>query len=166
MMGIIDKSVSALQALFSEEAQGPTLILAEHMKALKFAGESKVYYNRRLKDWVKPPKSGFNELLNSNIQKGMDVHPAQVEQDLRHAIQFLHFSRRMMMTEEGYVGMAHAQSRIGDSIALLQGASVPIILRPCDGSYKVIGEAYVHGLMEGEFWRAQDESTMKEFHLK
>ncbi|KAH7346794.1 hypothetical protein BKA65DRAFT_585866 [Rhexocercosporidium sp. MPI-PUGE-AT-0058] len=166
MMRIMEKSVLALQALFSEEAQKPVWILAEYIEAIKSAAESEVYYNRRLKNWVKPPKSGFDDVQNNQSKNAMNVDPAQIERDFWHAIQFLYLSRRMMMTEKGYVGMAHAQSRVGDSIALLQGASVPIILRPCDGGYKVIGEAYVHGIMEGEFWRAQDGSTMKQFHLK
>jgi hypothetical protein len=31
------------------------------------------------------------------------------------------------------------------------GSSTLVILRPCsDGSYTVVGEAYIHGFMEGE----------------
>jgi hypothetical protein len=72
----------------------------------------------------------------------------------------------MMETSKGYVGIARPQSQVGNSIVLIQGASVPIILRRCEGDYRVIGEAYVHGIMDGEFWEAQDEATMQEFHLK
>jgi hypothetical protein len=71
-----------------------------------------------------------------------------------------------METRKGYIGMAHAQSQIGDVIALLQGASVPIILRRCESGYKVIGQSYVHGIMEGEYWNGQDEASMMEFHIK
>lgn len=71
-------------------------------------------------------------------------------------VQLGYLGRRLMETNKGYVGMAHAQSQAGDVIALLQGASVPIILRPCEGGYKVIGE----------YWDAQDEASMAEFHIK
>jgi len=34
---------------------------------------------------------------------------------------------------------------------LLKNADVPFILRPCgESQYKLIGEAYVHGIMRGE----------------
>ena len=40
----------------------------------------------------------------------------------------------------------------GDRIALLHGASVPYVLRPTkSGRYLIIGEAYVLGIMHGEF---------------
>ncbi|KUJ06501.1 HET-domain-containing protein [Mollisia scopiformis] len=65
--------------------------------------------------------------------------------------------RRLLITEEeGWLGLAPANARIGDVIALLQGGSVPYILRPKrhaeTGTYKFIGDAYVHGIMDGEAW--------------
>ncbi|KAG0645235.1 Heterokaryon incompatibility protein [Hyphodiscus hymeniophilus] len=72
---------------------------------------------------------------------------------------------RLMTTERGYIGLAHNQSQVGDSICLLQGCTVPMILRPCEGGYTVVGESYVHGIMEGQFWDAQDKNTMQYFHL-
>lgn len=40
---------------------------------------------------------------------------------------------------------------VGDVIYILHGSEVPIVLRPSgDGSFTVIGECYVHGLMHGE----------------
>lgn len=58
------------------------------------------------------------------------------------------------------------QASVGDSICLLEGCTVPVILRPCGGGYKLIGEAFVHGIMKGEFWKDQHKSSMQVFHLK
>jgi hypothetical protein len=39
-----------------------------------------------------------------------------------------------------------------DILCIFLGGNVPFILRPLgDGSYELVGEAYVHGVMDGEF---------------
>jgi hypothetical protein len=66
--------------------------------------------------------------------------------------------RRFMTTQNGYIGWApdniyatdREQTRSGDLIAVVFGCSKPIIIRPCGVYYQVLGEAYVHGLMDGE----------------
>jgi hypothetical protein len=42
---------------------------------------------------------------------------------------------------------------VGDEVWILAGADVPLILRPSASSgeeYRLVGEAYVHGIMQGE----------------
>jgi hypothetical protein len=60
--------------------------------------------------------------------------------------------RRLMVTNEGLIGVAACRARQGDVIAILFGSSIPIILRRIGSreAWKVIGEAYVHGYMNGE----------------
>ncbi|KAJ4334332.1 hypothetical protein N0V95_009196 [Ascochyta clinopodiicola] len=60
-------------------------------------------------------------------------------------------ARRLMVTEEGYLGMAPCRARPGDVVAILYGCSIPLVLRG-DGrdAWQVIGEGYVHGYMNGE----------------
>jgi len=77
------------------------------------------------------------------------------------------FCRRIIITRKGYIGLGHAQSRPGDQIALLAGCSVPIILRERErgqpeAGYTLVGEAYVHGIMDGEAW---DESLLTDIAI-
>lgn len=66
--------------------------------------------------------------------------------------------RRFMLTSNGYLGWApdnifgspRDQTMKGDLIAILFGCSTPIVIRPHGEHFKVVGEAYVQGLMEGE----------------
>lgn len=66
--------------------------------------------------------------------------------------------RRLMTTEKGYIGWAPdnifgrscEQTRQGDLIAIIFGCSTPIVIRPYGQLFKVVGEAYVQGLMDGE----------------
>ena len=54
-------------------------------------------------------------------------------------------------TREGYIGLAPRYAQPGDQVCVLLGCNVPMLLRPIANSqYQVVGECYVHGLMNGE----------------
>lgn len=78
---------------------------------------------------------------------------------------FRNFYRKFVVTSKGYVGVTHAQSRVEDSIVLLRGCTIPMILRRREGGWRVVGEAYVHGIMDGEAWREREEE-LETIHLK
>lgn len=61
------------------------------------------------------------------------------------------FRRRPLRSKKGYIGLGPLGVLEGDSIWILPGADVPFVLRPAkDSMFIVIGEAYVHGIMDGE----------------
>ncbi|KAI1092525.1 hypothetical protein F5B19DRAFT_502241 [Rostrohypoxylon terebratum] len=59
---------------------------------------------------------------------------------------------RFCVTRRGYAGLMPLDAKVGDSIVLIRGAVVPFVIRQDqeNGFNKLIGEAYVHGLMHGE----------------
>ena len=61
-------------------------------------------------------------------------------------------ARRLMVTNEGIVGVAPCRARQGDVVAVLYGCSIPVVLRgdASQDAWLVIGEGYVHGYMNGE----------------
>ncbi|SPJ72129.1 related to heterokaryon incompatibility protein (het-6OR allele) [Fusarium torulosum] len=61
------------------------------------------------------------------------------------------FSRRFILTDTGFIGLGPPDVRVGDSICVLLGGSVPYVLRQnSDDSWCYIGECYIHGIMDGE----------------
>ncbi|KAI9774468.1 MAG: hypothetical protein M1839_001701 [Geoglossum umbratile] len=59
--------------------------------------------------------------------------------------------RSFLCTEKGYYGLGPCIARPGDLCCVLFGANVPFLLRRVDGARcKLVGEAFVHGLMRGE----------------
>ena len=70
------------------------------------------------------------------------------------------YERRLMVTARGYIGWGpHDTTRdfdsqfvVGDLICVLWGCSTPLLIHPATGSnrFHVVGEAYVHGVMDGE----------------
>lgn len=66
--------------------------------------------------------------------------------------------RRMIMTSQGRIGLVPAETEQWDVICLL-GLDVPFVLRKIgEDTYIVIGEAYIHGAMDGEIVSARDAS--------
>jgi hypothetical protein len=64
------------------------------------------------------------------------------------------YKRRPFLTSRGYVGLGPEHLLEGDVICILYGGTVPFILRPRGeemGGYYVAGEAYVDGIMDGEY---------------
>jgi hypothetical protein len=61
--------------------------------------------------------------------------------------------------EEGWLGLAPMDAEVGDRIALLEGGNVLYILREKSGQeseWEIIGDAYVHGIMDGEGWKPDE----------
>lgn len=94
--------------------------------------------------------------------------------------------RRFFTTKKGYFGLGPERCEKGDVVAVLQGGNVPYILRPeislrrllhvsrllmqartvgvvttavnlcAKGLYAILGDSYVHGIMDGEAFGLQD----------
>ncbi|KAK1995632.1 HET-domain-containing protein [Colletotrichum falcatum] len=59
--------------------------------------------------------------------------------------------RRLGWCENGWLALLPEETRAGDKIVLAEGGRVPLVLRPNgDGYDTFVGEAYVHGVMDGE----------------
>jgi hypothetical protein len=74
-----------------------------------------------------------------------------------------HFHRRMMLSEQGYIGLVPRPARVGDRIVLIKGIRVPVVLRPCGEGWELVCEAYMVGAMDGELW---DENKCYSILLK
>ena len=58
--------------------------------------------------------------------------------------------RRLFITDSGYMGLTHRSNRVGDKVYVLFGGDMPFVLRPKNNHFLFRGEAYVHGIMDGE----------------
>ena len=61
------------------------------------------------------------------------------------------FFRRFFIVSDGSMGLAPADAEAGDAVSLILGCDAPFVLRDRgDGTYQIIGECYLHGVMDGE----------------
>lgn len=132
-------------------------------------------YGRTLHKWAQFGRHRTNPSAKHPAGKARQKHRqdrAGSEEDDKTLDDFMASLRlelpyaRLMTTYKGYVSLGHNQSEVRDSVCLLRGCTAPMNLRPCAGGYRVVGECYVHGLGDGGFWTAQDESAMQEFHSR
>ena len=80
----------------------------------------------------------------------------------RHAMTFQR-DRRPFLSNSGHVGLAPARAEPGDCICIIFGSPVPFILRAStEGKFVLIGEAYVYGIMDGE-WLDYDQAPLTFF---
>lgn len=76
-------------------------------------------------------------------------------------------SKLFLTTTQGYLGRCPDQAIEGDVVALLSRSKYPVVLSPhADGTYEHIAQAYVHGIMEGEFVQDLDAVQVRQFWLR
>ncbi|KAI0169822.1 HET-domain-containing protein [Hypoxylon sp. FL1284] len=68
--------------------------------------------------------------------------------------------RRVFGTEKGYIGLGCALAEVGDEIAVVKGAKVPLVLRPTQSKWTLQGDCYLRGVMQGEAYREDECSQM------
>lgn len=95
------------------------------------------------------------------IDEGANLLPVFVEAFNEN----MTFGRKIMIMRTGYVGLAHFLSQVGDAISLLAECTMPMVLRKCEHGYRFTGEAYVHGVMNGQAWNMRKGDVMEEFHI-
>ncbi len=68
--------------------------------------------------------------------------------------------RRMILSSAGRIGLVPTASRVGDVICLIIGLDVPFVVRTLtDSTYVLVGEAYIHGAMDGEIGPEQQSDS-------
>lgn len=86
--------------------------------------------------------------------------------------------RAFCVTKRGYVGMVPPGSEVGDMICILRGLNTPFVLRETKSTGKrrtkrdkkrrvqLVGEAYIHGMMDGEAITIEDRGDDEVFEIE
>lgn len=119
-----------------------------------------------------PIKSDYIDLFggSANVEEWVDdlkirlflrVYNPQVAR-LQHDIALNTYHRTFFTTRDGYMGIGPRWSELGDHFALIAGLRTPFIVRRTGPNYRLIGPAYIHGVMRGERW---DDSRIEDITL-
>ncbi|RHZ44310.1 Ankyrin and HET domain protein [Aspergillus thermomutatus] len=73
-------------------------------------------------------------------------------QELYKALRRKHGRRRLFVTANRYLGLGPASMAVGDEVWLLSGSGAAMVLRGTgtEDEFRLVGAAYVHGIMNGE----------------
>jgi hypothetical protein len=99
-------------------------------------------------EWV---RQEFDQALFGDLAGSQDQDTSgSIRADVADALQCCG-GRLFFRTHEGHIGLAPADTQVGDVVAIFLGASTPLILRPTahhdDSKHlSVVGECFVHGL--------------------
>lgn len=109
--------------------------------------------------------TGGGEAADDNIQ--MDIAPELRElarsgtpYKWSHEATLVARYRRLGVTESGYYLLGPDIMQAGDVVVVLHGGRTPFVLRPKDGGWTLLGECYMHGMMDGEAMRRGAEEEV------
>lgn len=76
------------------------------------------------------------------------------------------FNGHFFITETGSLGMGSRGLRRKDLVCALLGAGVPFVLRQVGADrFVLVGEAYVHGIMDGEVMQSEEQYQWHAFYI-
>jgi hypothetical protein len=85
-------------------------------------------------------------------------------------VQSVIWNRKFLISKfHDWIGLAPIASEVGDVLCILYGCSVPVVLRPhsLDGKnfWHLVGECYLHGMMNGEAVETDSRYEVEKFEL-
>ncbi|KAI4276199.1 MAG: hypothetical protein LQ337_002666 [Flavoplaca oasis] len=80
----------------------------------------------------------------------MDTLRAKISQTFRYDFLRVARNRKFCITKKRYMGWCPFETEPGDRICILFGGQTPYIVRKQGAGYRFLGEAYIHGVMNGE----------------
>ncbi|KAH6713313.1 heterokaryon incompatibility protein-domain-containing protein [Leptodontidium sp. MPI-SDFR-AT-0119] len=107
------------------------------------------YTRRRAKPEA---KAGLMEIIerNSGELSGYRDEVKKAAWRKYHLAMQCLYDFRPFISNKGYPGMAPEFAAPGDLICMIFGAICPYVLRKVENGFELIGESYVHGIMDGE----------------
>jgi hypothetical protein len=126
---------------------------------------SSALWAQKFQDFLKSEEPCNEPLLFSTDISSRDLDETEgiIDTLQKAIISALCNDRAFFTTEKGYVGQGTNRCQAGDIVCVLLGCNLPIILRPVEEHYEVIGEIYIHGIMQGEAMQALERG---EVHLQ
>ena len=138
----------------------------QYFRTLNVDGDPE-HWHRHFKKTTSSIHSVMGDLLTP-LPNACD-HTSQEHVRFASRLRFTHWGRRPFVTTTGYIGVGPAEARPGDCVYILETASTPFVLRsvqdedttgriPGPSAYKIVGEAYVDGIMYGELFHKDHRS--------
>ncbi|KAK4888651.1 hypothetical protein LTR27_012495 [Elasticomyces elasticus] len=98
----------------------------------------------------------FDTLLRESVD-----HRREITAEFDNRNDLVRKGRRLFATSKGSAGIVALSVSEDDEVWIMPGSPTPFVLRKRDdGTYELVGEAYVDGIMNGEAFR-NDSSTLK-----
>lgn len=137
------------ETLFKNHAEGPGRVMGAAFLPLPRHGPKTGQTRHHPPDWAA-------------YEYGLPFkHPENLKDSKAgEYIDFFTVNRQLAMADRGYFGVFPQESEVGDQACCFLSAGVPFILRgKDDGTYRLMGEPYIYGLIEGEAFGGADKAN-------
>jgi hypothetical protein len=69
-----------------------------------------------------------------------------------YTLECLRHSKKPFAITQGFVGLGHEGVLAGNIVVIFRDLRTPLVLREMgENKYAIVGDCYVHGIMDGEF---------------
>ena len=118
-------------------------------------GDKKVGQGRatpNCEELVRSYKKVIDILVNHGRDKPIRERDSNGFAEIYNSAILMASSRKFCLSQEGRIGWVPSAAQTGDIISLMRGSPVPVLIRPAqaENSYLMIGQCYIHGIMDGE----------------
>ena len=116
---------------------------------------AKAFYHST-KDAATWHQDGNTEGPEDYDSSSKDIPGAGIEKHdtMKAALETATLNRHFAISHLGYIGLVSQYAHAGDLICIILGAVTPYVLRPIESAgeicYELVGDCYIHGLMDGE----------------
>jgi hypothetical protein len=110
--------------------------------------------------------------INTNRLISLQENESSLGVSFLNRVQGVIWNRKFLVSKKnGWFGLGPMATTETDIICVLYGCSVPVILRPMETEggkkyFLLVGECYVHGIMDGEIIEAADKYGEEVFDLR
>jgi hypothetical protein len=105
--------------------------------------------------------SGGIKGIRGSVLEGFDSPDTNAFELPDVVVQEVTMLRSVFRTNKGYMGITAGTAQPGDVICLVCGSSMPLVLREDGMKWLFVGQAYVHGIMDGEALHPGDLAKVK-----
>ncbi|KAE9368220.1 HET-domain-containing protein [Stipitochalara longipes BDJ] len=169
-----------LKEAFWRTILGDTVIMGQ-FRGSKYSRAGPEHENCFWQSWNFTMKSELDEEAKKSAFMSNNIGTVKIDGgalwespsiiQVRGSIPVAVLGRRFFVTKTGYIGIGPSKIQEGDEIWVVASCKVPIIARKCAGEegvklitddtifplYTLVGDCYVHGVMDGEKTRSWDQ---------
>jgi hypothetical protein len=135
----------------------------EHLK-LRYGLEGPVSHLMNIQSQIRDSPLGYRveteEQLRHLVYGSFSIREEEAALFERAATKFC-YSTRVIVTNSGCVGVVPRCTQKVDSIVVIKGVNVPMVLRQGENRFKVVGPGYFWGFMDGEAFEMDDMEEEK-----
>ncbi|KAF7509584.1 hypothetical protein GJ744_007622 [Endocarpon pusillum] len=150
----------SLFELLEDQASLPLLNRDELQVSDRKSSLESAYFQRQIKEL--PRELRGEALLSSELWEEVKDRIARLELSLEQSLQ----NRCFFTTTYGYLGVGPRCTRPGNLVTILRGGNMCFILEDQGQHYRLLGEAYTDGLMDGKLMTSLGETGTRMFSLQ